>query len=154
MGSCTNQCDIDCKATPPMASCDAQCTASCNGSCNVQANFSCQATAEASCTGGCTTACSDPMGALFCDFGNGLGAQYIDIPADQLAGCATALESMFSININASVNTTCSGGECTTNVSAGGCALAGNPTSPSPAGALFAGLGLALATVVRRRRKA
>jgi MYXO-CTERM domain-containing protein len=149
MASCTNQCNVSCTGTPPSATCDAQCMAGCNGSCNVQANFSCQASATAGCTGGCMTACSAPQGALFCDFGNGLGPQYVDVPATGLPDCEAALASMLSVNVSGGIQ--CTNGDCTAGVSAGGCDASGG-TAPVAPIALFTGLGLFVATMVRRRK--
>jgi hypothetical protein len=110
----------------------------------------CEASATAGCTGGCTGACSQPQGALFCDFGNGNGPQYIDITVDQLPDCESALASMLNVNVSGGID--CTGSTCSVGAAASGCALAGSPSAPLGTGAAFAGLGLVLATIVRRRR--
>jgi hypothetical protein len=86
---------------------------------------------------------------LFCDFGNGLGPQYIDLPLTAVPDCVSALESQLSISVSGGAS--CAGGVCSAGVSAGGCNAAGSSGFPL-ASALFAGLGLALASMARRRK--
>jgi hypothetical protein len=108
----------------------------------------CEVTTTASCTGGCNTQCSDPTGALFCDFGNGLGEQYI--PVTDLSECETALAGMVTLNVSGAAS--CTGNNCNASVSA--CSV--SPLTPmkdvAPAGLALVGLGLVAAGVARSRR--
>jgi hypothetical protein len=153
--SCSNQCDISCNGTAPSATCTAKCDATCNGSCTAQANLDCQEMATGDCTGGCTAACSSITGALFCDFGNGLGSQYVDVAVTDLPACVSAIESSANIKIAGGGSVTCTGNTCSASgaLAATGCAVSSPGSSGAlPVGGVALGFGLALATAARRRR--
>jgi MYXO-CTERM domain-containing protein len=101
--------------------------------------------------------CSSITGALFCDFGNGLGPQYIPVQDTDIVSCANALSSMLNVSVSGGGSIDCSNGTCSLGggVTGSACALSGGPgSSPAvPTTALFAGLGLVALGVVRRRRK-
>ena len=119
--------------------------------------MTCQERGTAACTGGCTAACKGLTGALFCNFGNGLGNQYIDVTVTDLPSCVSALESSLHINIAASGLAACQGSNCKVNGSLSGCAVSASTMgtgtgTPLPGTGLAVGLGIALAGVVRRKR--
>jgi hypothetical protein len=109
--------------------------------------------------------CSSVTGALFCDFGNGLGSQYVPLSSEgDVISCVEALSSMFNASVSGGIS--CSGGTCTATGIAGingpggaSCALSAGPGAPLSAGAagtggLLLGLGLVAGAAARRRRKA
>jgi MYXO-CTERM domain-containing protein len=127
---CNQSCDFECAGTAN-ADCTAQCDAACTGSCDVEANFDCSFSCSADLQGGCDIACTSPDGALFCD------GQYVAF--SNLDECVNALVDQFSVQIafDVKVTTSCSA----------------SPGREGPAGAALAGLALAAAAVVRRRRR-
>ncbi len=153
--NCSASCDAECKGTPPSASCDAKCEASCKGSCTAEVNAKCQIDCQSKgyveckgrLEGGCKAQCQQPKGALFCD------GQYVDT-GNNLENCIAALNAILNVKVDASGSASCTGNECSAegeaSASCGRVASSDVPAS-SPLW-IAAGLGLAGAAAVRRRR--
>ena len=157
MGTCGARCDAGCEGTPPSAECDVKCEASCDTSCEVEAELDCQidcqADAYAGCMvevqGGCEADCQTTEGALFCD------GQYVD-HGDNLEQCVAALNEVLEVDIEgyAEGSSSCEGGSCEAEGSAGvSCtAMPGTGTRTGNAGLLGLSALLGLVLVTRRRR--
>ncbi len=145
---------------PPMGTCSGECNAECQGSCTAQANASCDIMCQAGGSVSCTTSGSvfnncnvqcNAKGAIVCD-GNFINAQDADC-------CANDLKSIVMIKgwSYAEASAGCDGGTCEAQAAAGAggsvsCDMA--PGAPPLSGGLLGlGLGAAVVSVVRRRRR-
>jgi MYXO-CTERM domain-containing protein len=153
-GTCSARCDAGCEGTPPSAECDAKCEASCDTSCEVEAELDCQldcqADAKADCVldveGGCKADCETMEGALFCD------GQYVD-HGDNLDQCVAAIEAVINAEVEgyAEGSSSCEGGSCKAEGSAG-VSCAAVPGGTSSGAGVIALLGASVLALGRRRR--
>jgi MYXO-CTERM domain-containing protein len=154
--NCSGSCDAQCKGTPPSASCDAKCEASCKGSCTAEVNAKCQIDCQSKgyvqcksrLEGGCKTQCTQPKGALFCD------GQYVDT-GNNLDNCIAALNAILNIKVDASGSASCTGNNCEAEGQAkASCGRVASSDVPETSALwIVAGLSLAGAAAVRRRKK-